>query len=133
MKRYVSKPQSIFTQQWEGTADSPLIAALNRSGWTTMIQFPASGEMVNAYNEQTSQWEPMAARERLVIIGPYRKQLYSLNAGQYLSWHEEDSSFGSQDGGPSERDWDVDPDAAEQAWPTPAELVALADLGEVAW
>lgn len=133
MQRYTSKPHAIHTQQWDGSADSDLIKALNASGWTTFVQIPVAGQLVNTYNEAESKWEPAPAKGRLVVIGPYRKQLFSLDAGQWLSWHEDDCSFGSQDNIPSDRDWAFDTQAPARTWPTPAELVALMDVEEAGW
>jgi hypothetical protein len=133
MKRYTGKPHAMFNQQWNGSHDSDLVTALDKSGWTTFIQTPVPGQMVNTYSEAESKWTPAPAKDRLIIVGPYRKQLYSLDAGQHLTWYEGDCSFGSQDSAPGERDWDLDDDQPSRTWPTPVELMALADMEETGW
>lgn len=133
MQRFVSKPRSIFSQQWDGSADSDLIKALDASGWTTFVQVPAEGQMVNSYDEDEQKWGPAPAKSTLVIVGPYRKQLYSLGEGQFLTWYDEDCAFATQDSAPKERDWDIDENTPARSWPSPAELVALADIDEIGW
>lgn len=133
MQRYVSKPHQVLSEKWDGDEHGSLIAALNAKGWVTFVQKAAAGQMVNSYNDEKSQWEPTPAKDRLVIVGPYRKQLYSLDAGQHLQWHDGDSNLHSTDSGPSARDWGVDPDASGLTWPSPTELTALVDIDETAW
>lgn len=132
MKRYTSKIHYIHAEQWDGTADSELVLNLNRAGWITHIQLPGDGEKTNRFNEEVNQWQPCPARARLVIVGPYRKQLFSLEDGQYLTWHENDSSFGTQDSAPSEEQWEG-PSDEPTGVPTPEELRSKLDPDEISW
>lgn len=128
MKRYVSTPSAIYATGWDGTTSDKLIGELNAAGWATYVQTPMPGQQVAHFDDEKDSWGKIAAPARLVIVGPYRQQVYSVDAEQYLSWSDGDSGFHGQDHEPGGKNWAQDLDAVSISLPTPEDFKANAAL-----
>lgn len=129
MQRYTSKPESVIYVRWDGTADSDLIAKLNKAGWSTHVQLPIDGQTVNFHNEAEGKWEKVAAPARLIIVGPYRGQFTFVEADQYLIWNEQHGdSFAYTSRAPRDGEWNLDSEGDAPKIPTPDDFKAHTDL-----
>jgi hypothetical protein len=121
MKPFLSKQEAILVLKWDGDDDEATVHELRNAGWKVVFQQPETPEM------DVWEWEDEEARKvptpaRMIIIGGYRGQLWTIDAGRYLGYRKGDGDFRNW----SDRDlvdhWDADTTAPEVTIPTPQAL-----------
>lgn len=86
------KPATMFVGTWAGGEDERLVTEIRNAGWTVLFQEPDQ--------EQVEKWLPnennpvkVPCPNRMVIVGKYRGQVYTLDAGDVATYRPGDSKL----------------------------------------
>ena len=123
MKTFVSKPDTMHLAEWNGDEDAQIVTDLRASGWTVLFQHPAEGQEVQLFNDETSEWGMAPARSRMIVVGTYRGQCYTVEADSWIVWHEKAASLNANGKRDLTDRWD-EIIGVQTAWPTPDQLFA---------
>lgn len=121
MKAFVSKQESILVLKWDGDDDEATVHELRNAGWKVVFQQPETPEM------EVWEWDDEQARNiptpaRMIVIGGYRGQTWTVDAGRCLTYREGDGDFRTWGDRDLSGHWDADTTAPEVTIPTPQAL-----------
>jgi hypothetical protein len=121
MQAYASKVTHVTAGQWNGDDDEPLVHELRDAGWKIVFQQPETPDM------EVWEWDDEQARTiptppRMLIIGPYRGQLWHLDAGRWLTYREGDGDFRTWGDKDLNGHWEPDAKLGDMGLPTPTLL-----------
>lgn len=122
MLNYKTIQRNMYVAEWDGSREGATVDGLRQAGWTILFQVPER-EMDRAWSDAEGKQVDKPAPLRMVIVGPYRWQVWMMNAGQVLVWTEGDDTFNAWNKDIVDSNMVCD-DQTPVAFPTPEQLKA---------